>query len=415
MSFRTALSGLNAASTDLQVISNNIANASTTGFKESRAEFASVYATAGLSSGVAGGSDVGAGVRVSNIGQQFGQGQITFTDNSLDLAISGSGFFRLSKDGEIVYTRAGAFGVDRSGYVVNAQGLRLTGYGADSLGNITGNLGELQLSSEDLAPNQTSRVGLQANLDARAAPLVSADFDPTDSSTYHSSTSITLYDSLGNPRLGSLYFVGTGPGAWDMYMAVDGTLVDADPSTAIGAGGNARSLTFDSAGRLTSPAVVATDLIPGLGGAAPFVADIDLRGLTQFGSSFAVNSLSQDGFGTGRLAGVYVGDTGVVTARYSNGQSKVLAQVALVNFANPQGLQQLGDTSWAETFDSGPALVGVPGTGSLGGVQSGALEGSNVDLTEQLVAMITAQRNFQANAQVISTNDAITQTVINIR
>ncbi|GMU45825.1 MAG: flagellar hook protein FlgE [Porticoccaceae bacterium] len=413
MSFRTALSGLNAAATDLQVIGNNIANASTTGFKQSRAEFASIYATSNQATGAT--AESGAGARVAAISQQFGQGQITFTDNNLDLAISGSGFFRLSDNGEIVYSRAGAFGVDRSGYIVNAQGLRLTGYAADPSGNITGSLGDLRLSAADLAPKQTARVSMQANLDARETPLVSTAFDLTDASTYHHSTSVTLYDSLGNPRLASLYFVGTGPGAWDMYMAVDGALVDADPNTTVGAGGNARSITFDTAGRLTSPGSVATDLIPGLGGSAPFATDIDLAGLTQFGSGFAINSLDQNGYGTGRLAGVDIGDTGVVSARYSNGQSMVLAQVALANFANPQGLQQLSDTSWAETFDSGPPLVGAPGTGSLGMVQSGALEGANVDLTEQLVAMITAQRNYQANAQVISTNDAITQAVINIR
>lgn len=413
MSFPTALSGLNAAATDLQVIGNNIANASTTGFKESRAEFASIYATTGLAAG--NGSEAGSGVRVANIGQQFGQGQITFTENSLDLAISGSGFFRLSDNGAITYTRAGAFGVDRSGYVVNSQGQRLTGYAADATGQITGGLGDLQLSTADVAPRQTTAMGVQANLDSRVTPLVSADFDPADASTYHKATSLTLYDSLGNPRQASLYFVGTGPGAWDMYLAVDGALVDADPDTVIGAGGNARSITFDGAGQLTSPATLATDLIPGLGGSLPFATDIDLTGFSQYGSNFSFNSLKQDGYGSGRLANVDIGDTGVVSARYSNGQTLVLGQVALANFANPQGLQQLGDTSWAETFDSGPALVGAPGTGSLGAVQSGALEGANVDLTEQLVAMITAQRNYQANAQVISTNDAITQAVINIR
>lgn len=413
MSFRTALSGLNTAATDLQVISNNIANASTTGFKQSRAEFASIYATTSAASG--GTAESGSGARVARVSQQFGQGQITFTDNNLDLAISGSGFFRLSDEGTISYSRAGSFGVDRLGYIVNGQGLRLTGYAADAVGNITGGLGDLQLSAADIAPRQTTRVAMQANLDSRKAPLTSASFDPADPATYHHSTSMTLYDSLGNPRLASLYFVGTGPGAWDMYMAVDGTLVDADAATSVGAGGNARSFTFDAAGQLTSTAGVATAPIPGLGGSGPFPIDVDLSGLTQFGSNFSVNSLNQDGYGTGRLAGVDIGDTGVVSARYSNGQTLVLAQVALANFANPQGLQQLNDTGWAETFDSGPALVGAPGTGSLGMVQSGALEGSNVDLTEQLVAMITAQRNYQANAQVISTNDAITQTIINIR
>lgn len=412
MPFRIALSGLNAASTDLQVIGNNVANASTTGFKKSRTEFADIYATTNL--GVAANA-VGAGVKVASIGQQFGQGNITFTDNNLDLAISGNGFFRLNDNGTSVYTRAGAFGVDRNGFIVNSQGQRLTGYGADTAGNITGALVDLQLPTADLPPRQTTAAVLTANLDSRAPALTSASFDPADPATYTSSTSLTVYDSLGNPRLSTLYFVNTGPGAWDMYQTVDGTLVDADAGTAVGAGGNARSLTFDTAGVLTSPPVVTTGDIPALGGSAPFPIDINLGKTTQFGSGFSVNSLTQDGFSTGRLSGVDVNETGVLSARYTNGQSLTLAQVALANFASPQGLRQLGDTAWGETYESGAALIGGPGSGSLGAVQSGALEGSNVDLTEQLVGLITAQRNFQANAQVITTADAVTQTIINIR
>lgn len=411
MPFRTALSGLNASSTELQVIGNNVANASTTGFKQSRTEFADVFAATNL--GVAANA-VGAGVRVASIDQQFGQGNITFTDNNLDLAISGTGFFRLNDNGAIVYSRAGAFGVDRSGYVVNSQGQRLTGFAADGSGTISGALVDLQLPTGELAPRQTTEAELQLNLDSRATALVSASFDPTDPATYTNSTSLTVYDSLGNPRLATLYFVNTGPGAWDMYLGVDGALIDADTGTTVGAGGNARSLTFDSAGRLTSAPVVATDLIPGLGGAASFPIDIDLAGVTQFGSNFAVNSLVQDGFASGRLSSVDVSDTGMVSARYSNGETLTLAQVALASFANPQGLRQQGDTVWTESFESGPALVSAPGSGSLGLVQSGALESSNVDLTGQLVALITAQRNYQANAQVISAADTITQTIINI-
>ncbi|MGE3296931.1 MAG: flagellar hook protein FlgE [Porticoccaceae bacterium] len=412
MPFRIALSGLNAASTDLRVAGNNVANAGTTGFKTSRTAFGDIYATTNL--GVAANA-VGGGVKVTSVDQQFGQGNIATTGNNLDLAISGNGFFRLNDNGTSLYTRAGAFGVDRNGFIVNNQGHRLTGYGADATGNITGALVDLQLPTADLPPRQTTAAILTANLDSRAPALTSASFDPTDPTTYSSSTSLTIYDSLGNPRLSTQYFVNTGPGTWDMYQTVDGTLVDADAGTALGAGGNARALTFDSAGALTSPGVVATGPIPGLGGSAPFPIDIDLSKTSQFGSPFSVNSLTQDGFSTGRLSGVDVSDTGVLSARYTNGQSLTLAQVALANFANPQGLRELGNTAWGETFDSGAALIGGPGTGSLGAVQSGALEGSNVDLTEQLVGLITAQRNFQANAQVITTADAVTQTIINIR
>lgn len=420
MPFRIALSGLNAASSELQVIGNNVANASTTGFKKSRAEFADIYAATNL--GVTANA-IGSGVKVASVNQQFNQGNITFTDNNLDLAISGSGFFRLSDNGVAVYSRAGAFGVDRDGYIVNSQNQRLTGYAADSAGNITGALTDLQLSTADLPPQETANAELLANLDSRVtgmdsdtAPTV---FDKDDPSTYHNSTTFTAYDSLGNPRLTTLYFVKqdtvspTAPAGstseWRMYMSVDGQDVNAVPGSAY------RTINFDDAGSLTTPAQALTDQITSSSGAANFDININLSGTTQFGSSFSVNSLTQDGYSTGRLSGVDIGETGILTARYTNGQSQTLAQVALANFANPQGLRQLGDTAWAETYDSGAALIGAPGTGSLGLVQSGALEGSNVDLTEQLVGMITAQRNFQANAQVISTADTVTQTIINIR
>lgn len=408
MPFRIALSGLNAASADLRVIGNNIANASTTGFKKSRTEFADIYPASNLGTAR---NAIGSGVKVAAVSQQFTQGNVSFTNNNLDLAISGQGFFRLDDNGVTVYSRAGAFGVDRNGYVVNTQNQRLTAYAADANGNITGAIAPLQLSTADLAPRETDQVALLANLDSRTGTLPAAGFDPNNPATYHHSTSFTAYDSLGNPRLTSLYFVHTGAGAWSMFTTVDGNLVDADAGNA----GNDRLLTFDGSGQLTSPLQVTTGIVPAAGGAAAFDMTIDLGGTTQYGSSFAVNTLTQDGYTTGRLSGVDIGDTGIVQARYTNGQSRTLGQVVLANFSNPQGLQQLGDTSWAETFDSGAALVGAPGTSSLGLIQSGALEGSNVDLTEQLVNMITAQRNFQANAQVITTADAITQTIINIR
>ncbi len=412
MTFRIALSGLNAASSELRVIGNNIANASTTGFKQSRAQFADIYAASNL--GITANA-IGSGVKVAAVSQEFNQGNVSFTNNNLDLAISGGGFFRLNDNGVNVYSRSGAFGVDRNGYVVNSKSQRLTAYAADTNGTITGALSDLQLSTADLAPQVTSKSTLQANLDSRASTLSAAAFNPTDPSTYNNSTTFTSYDSLGNPRLTSQYFVHTGPSAWSMFMTVDGTKVNAAAGAPdLGTNGD-RLLTFDSAGKLTSTGVVSTGTIPGSAGSAPYSIAMDLGGMSQYGSNFAVNTSTQNGYGTGRLSGVDINNEGVVTARYTNGQSKTLAQVALANFANPQGLRQLGDTAWAETYDSGSALVGAPNTGSLGQVQSGALEGSNVDLTGQLVSMITAQRNFQANAQVIRTSDAVTQTIIQIR
>jgi flagellar hook protein FlgE len=405
MTFQIALSGLNAASTDLSVTANNIANTATAGFKGSRAEFAELFA---VSSQGAANTQSGQGVRVSNIAQQFAQGNIDFTDSSLDLAISGQGFFILSDSGAQAYTRAGAFQVDRDGYVVNAQGKRLQVYEPSPDGGFnTGALGDLRLVTNESPPAATTNVELVANLPANATAPVNATFDPADSTSYNSATSLTVYDSLGAAHTGTMYFVkGANPNEWTTRLYVDGTAV-----------GGPQALTYSSTGTLLTPAggsltmpahAVST-------GADPITLDIDVSGMTQYGSNFSVNSITQDGYTTGRLIGMDIGPTGVVQARFTNGRSLPLGQVALANFANPQGLQQLGDTNWAETFASGQALRGSAGNAGLGMLQSGALEASNVDITEQLVNMITAQRNFQANAQMISTADQITQTIINIR
>lgn len=406
MSFRIALSGLNAASSELDVISNNIANVSTTGFKKSRTEFADIFSSASIG---AVSTAIGSGVNVSKVDQQFSQGNIAFTDNGLDLAISGQGFFRLSDNGSTVFSRAGSFGLDRDGYVVNAQQQRLTAYLADSNGNITGALGELQLNTADISPQASSTINVGVNLDATATPPTAA-FNVNDPSTYNNSTSLTLYDSLGSSHLGTIYFRKTAANTWDTYMYVDGS--QATPTVS-------GTLTFNPDGTLATPAGGQVAYNPlAIAGANNLSLTLDYSSSspsTQFGSNFGVNALSQNGYASGRLNGIDIGDTGVILARFTNGQSKTLGQVALANFANPQGLRQLGDTTWAESFDSGVALVGQPGTASLGLIQSGATEGSNVDLTEQLVNMITAQRNFQANSQVIKTEDTITQTIINIR
>jgi flagellar hook protein FlgE len=405
MTFRTALSGLNAASSDLAVTANNIANASTTGFKASRAEFAEMFAVS--SQGVSN-LQSGQGVRVSNVSQQFSQGNVDFTDSSLDLAISGQGFFILNDGGAQAYTRSGAFQVDRDGYVVNAQGKRLQVYPpADNGGFNTGSLGDLRLVTNESPPSATSQIEMVANLPANASPPANATFDPADPTSYNSATSLTVYDSLGAAHTGTLYFTKTAAANdWTAQLYVDGNAV-----------GTPQQLTYSSTGALVTPAngdLTFPAYTPNTG-AAPITLTIDASQTTQYGSNFSVNSLTQDGFTTGRLIGMDIGATGVVQARFTNGRSIPLGQVALANFANPQGLQQLGDTNWAETFTSGQALRGQAGNSGLGMLQSGALEASNVDITEQLVNMITAQRNFQANAQMISTSDQITQTIINMR
>lgn len=406
MPFDVALSGLNGASADLEVISNNIANSNTVGFKESRAEFADVYAVnnAGLAS-----DPIGQGTKLASVAQQFSQGSITFTENNLDLAISGKGFFRLNDDGATVFTRAGAFGVDEEGYLVNPIRQRLTGYTADATGNLTGQIDDLRINSADLQPRASTAIDLGLNVDAGAT--VPPAFDITDPGTYNDSTAVTVYDSLGVDHVATMYFRKAADNAWETFLSVDGVEVS-NP------GGD--TITFNSDGSLNQvnggagTTTTSTTFNPG-GGSAPMTLTLDLASITQYGAEFGVNALEQDGFPTRRLNDISIDDVGVVFARYSNGQSKVLGQIVLSSFANPQGLRQLGDTNWAETFGSGAALTGVPGSTNIGLIQSGAIEESNVDITQELVEMIKAQRNFQANAQVISTADTITQTIINIR
>ncbi|MCH9695740.1 MAG: flagellar hook protein FlgE [Gammaproteobacteria bacterium] len=405
MPFAVALSGLNAASADLGVTANNVANVNTTGFKMSRAQFSEVFAVGTQSVST---SASGSGVRLSDIAQQFTQGNIDFTDNALDLAIGGEGFFVISDGGARSYTRAGAFGVDNQGNVVNAQGSRLQAYpyAGNGLFN-TGTPQDLQLTIGANPPEATTRAAFGINLPADAPVPTNPVFDPTDPSSFNHTTSVTVYDSLGAGHTATVYFVkDAAANTWNTEVEIDGTAVT-----------GAAQVIFNPDGSLAAPA---GGLMP-LGaytpttGADPITMSLDFGTATQFGANFGVNSLSQDGFTTGRLTGVSVDSEGIVFARFTNGQSTSLGKLALANFVNPQGLQQLGDTTWGESFQSGDALLGEAGTASFGNIQSGALESSNVDLTAQLVQMITAQRNFQANAQMISTADTVTQTVINIR
>ncbi len=405
MPFTIALSGLNAASADLGVTANNIANVNTNGFKKSRTQFAEVFAvgTQSISS-----SASGSGVKLASIAQQFTQGNIDFTDNALDLAIGGEGFFVLNDNGARSYSRAGAFGVDNQGYVVNPQGARLQAYPFAGAGLFnTGTPVDLQLTTGANPPSATTRASFGINLPANAPIPTNPVFDPADPSSFNHTTSVTVYDSLGAAHTGTVYFIkDAAANTWNTQVQIDGTPV-----------AGATPIVFNPDGTLNTPAgglMALAPYTPGTG-AADINMSLDFASATQFGDAFGVNSLSQDGFTTGRLTGVSVDAEGIVFARFTNGQSTSLGKLALANFVNQQGLQQLGDTTWAESFQSGSALLGEAGTASFGNVQSGALEASNVDLTAQLVQMITAQRNFQANAQMISTADTVTQTVINIR
>ena len=405
MPFRIALSGLNAAQTDLNVTANNIANVSTNGFKGSRTEFADLFAVSlqGVSSNASGN-----GVRVAAVTQQFAQGNIEFTDSNLDLAVSGQGMFMVSDAGALAYTRAGAFQMNRDGYVVNSAGQRLQVYPPIAGGGFnTGGLSDLRLQTTDSPPQATANVEYVLNLPANATVPPVAVFNPNDPNSFNQATSLTLFDSLGATHTGTLYFVKTATAnQWTAQMSIDGTLV-----------GTPQTLQYSNAGILTAPAggQIAFPAYTPATGAANMAVTVDFAQSTQYGANFAVNAVTQDGYTTGRLIGIDISETGIVNARFTNGVSTPLGQIAVANFANAQGLQQLGNTQWAETFASGQALRGQAGNSGFGLIQSGALEAANVDVTEQLVNMITAQRNFQANAQMISTADSITQTIINIR
>lgn len=647
MTFNVALSGLRASSTDLEVTGNNIANASTVGFKRSRAEFADAYSNSFFGGGV---TDVGDGVSVQNIRQIHSQGNVSFTDSGLDLAITGNGYFVLNDSGEVKYSRAGQFGVDREGFLVNSTGMRVQGFQADEEGTVSGVLGDLEVETNDLAPRQTTDVETLLNLDsseevladsgstidsdgttigtalaganngytpqtidvtladgtvnsittvadatagATAAqfsllngvdatartsasilsagynntsgtmnitvngitfqpsgantqeeladlgaqinesalvgitavlngndleiiqdqgadlqfafagggtdtftvqgadlgastqalatantsavvggsvqfilddnvsfannagtsivatfvgqPFTNNAFDPADAGTYNHATSTTIYDSLGNSHILSLYFVkqeanaSTQPNSWQMHVQIDGQDVG-DPLI----GNTASRATFNivfnddgSVNELVTDDVLISNWVPSdadgnpNGAAAPINVinggslpvefpptssnfEIDLATLTQYGSPFAVNDLSQNGFTTGRLVGLDVDSSGIILSRFSNGESLTLGQVALANFRDKEGLAPIGDSVWVETFSSGDAVIGAPGTASLGVLTASAVESSNVDLSQELVNLIVAQRNYQANSKTIETADTIQQTILNI-
>ena len=405
MAFGIALSGINAAQSDLNVTANNIANSNTTGFKQSRSEFSELFAISpqGVSK-----TQNGAGVKIASVAQQFTQGNIEATNNSLDLAISGQGFFILSDAGAAAYTRSGAFQTDNAGYVVNAEGQRLQVYPPAASGAFnTTSLADLRVVTNDSAPAATTIADIVFNLPSNAPQPSIAAFDPANPNSYNNSTSMTVYDSLGAAHTASMYFVKTAAAnSWDTRLYIDGTAVGpAQPLLY----SNTGAITVPVNGNLPFPAYTPTT------GAADLVLTVNVSRTTQYGDTFGVTAVSQDGYTTGRLIGISIDATGIVQARFTNGRSISLGQVAVSNFANPQGLQSLGNTNWAETFGSGQALHGQAGNSGFGLIQAGSLEQSNVNITAQLVNMITAQRNFQANAQMISTENQITQTIINIR
>jgi len=521
MAFQQGLSGLSIASKSLDAISNNVSNSGTVGYKQAAAQFADVFAAA-----LAGGrTQVGIGAMIDQVAQQFTQGNISTTSNALDLAINGQGFFRMSDNGAITYSRNGQFQTDKNGFIVNGSGLHLTGKLADSNGVLTGTTGDIQLNFSDAKPAATTSAGYNVNLDSRAptpssmtkaavfgtaapsltvaaapnnvlsitvdgasAPVsvsiaaatyadvgslvtaiqtavdktalkdrvkVSSDstgvinfasmrggrlssvnvagaaaaalnipattatssnaaFSITNPTSYTSTTSQTVFDTLGNAHTQSLYFVKTAQSnVWDVYTSLDGGFPpEINATTGVH---TPQTITFDANGVLQTPTSFASSYTIATGAVVPLGFTVEMAGTTQFGNTFGVNQLRQDGYTTGKLSGLAVDADGTILGNFSNGQSRVMGQVWLATFQNPNGLQSLGGNQWASTNASGPEQPNTPGTGSLGVIQSGSVEESNVDLTAELVNMITQQRAYQANAQSIKTQDQILQTLVNLR
>jgi flagellar hook protein FlgE len=420
MSFQQGLSGLNATAQNLNIIGNNIANASTYGSKTSRAEFSDVYAAA-LNG--AGSQAIGIGTTLSAVAQQFTQGNISTTENPMDLAISGAGFFQVT-DGKSppTFTRNGQFKVDRDGYIVNNASLRLMGYRADEQGIIQpGQAVELKLPTSGVSPSPTTEVLLEMNLDSRrdvTLPAAAPNIDFNDAETYNNATSLTVHDAKGQEVAITYFFQKSDTDKWNVYATANGVTVagtDAAPApvTTIEFPPDG-SAPLVPAGPVTFDVPASTNA-QGAETLAITGVTLDVSKATQFGSAFGVTDLRQDGFSAGLLTAITVESNGVVTARYSNGRSRPAGQIEIANFRNPQGLQTVGGNSWARTYASGDPVAGVPGDGALGKLQAGALEESNVDLTGELVNMITAQRSYQANAQTIKTQDQVLQTLLNLR
>ena len=420
MAFYTALTGLAGAQTELAAIANNIANASTNGFKKSRVSFGDIITASPLADP---GKVIGSGTAVRSVSQQFSQGAVATSDNALDLAISGQGFFAVKGGAggtSLAFTRNGAFSVTADRYVVDGDGRRLQLFPTTADGSIITNaLGattSLQLPLSSGAPRATSSIALSVNLPATAS-VIAAPFDAADKATYNAATSTTIYDSLGNPSAATIYYTKTAlpaPGDplhhWTAHVVAGGAEL-----TSGGVAGIAMS--FDSSGAMVAPAApVSFDPFVPASGGDPVTLSID-HGVatTQVAGPFALVTATQDGFTTGRLESVAIDGDGTVRTSFTNGEVAVLGKVAVAMFANPQGLKQVGDATYVTTPEAGAASAGEAGSNGIGSILSGSLEKSNVDLTEELVGLIVAQRNFQANAKAIETASSLMSTIVNIR
>ncbi|MCS6193646.1 MULTISPECIES: flagellar hook protein FlgE [Shewanella] len=398
MSFNIALSGLQATTQDLNTISNNIANASTSGFRGGRSEFASIY-----NGGQAG------GVGVMSTSQNFSKGgSLTYTGRQLDMGIQGEGFFVLKgNDGGAMYARAGMFHKDSEGFITDPVGSRLQGYSVNATGRLqTGNVGDLQVQTASLAAKATTNVSMVSNLDARVdviPPAVPAvPFDPKNIDSYHSIGTTSVYDSLGTEHVVTQYYVKTAPNEWTVNYTLDGTLLP-DQTT----------LKFDSKGILDPTTTKDTFDLTLSNGASPLKFDINFDKSTQYAAKYNNSSLSQDGYTSGELKGVRLDDNGMLYGTYTNGQDQLQGQVVLANFSNPNGLSAVSNNAWVATNTAGQAIIGSPSTGTMGTVTGGYLEGSNVDTTAEMVNLMSAQRNYQSNAKVLDVNSTMQQALLN--
>ncbi|WP_105168815.1 flagellar hook protein FlgE [Pseudoalteromonas sp. T1lg23B] len=440
MSFNIALTGLAAAQKDLDVTANNIANVNTTGFKESRAEFADVYAASVFSSAK---TKAGDGAQTTMVAQQFHQGSLKFTNNSLDLAITGEGYFAMSEEfgsQDYTYTRAGAFKLNRDNFIVDAQGNFLQGFPVDpSTGDTTSvslsTSTALQIPDASGSPRATSTIYSSFNVDSRES-VPTIPFDPTESASFNSSTSATVYDSLGEPHVMQLFFRKSAANTWEVFGTLDGTQFDntgtagtGTPIATFGFDASGLPSTTDGAantGTTFNPLTLTGGNLTGmLSNGATFPNDVTMNWRdeanttnklpTQYASRFEVKVLEQDGATVGRLSSIDIGADGKIIAAYSNGDSTYLGQVAMVRFSNSQGLSPVGNTAWKKSLTSGEPIAGEPASGTLGSISSSSLEQSNVNLTNELVDLISAQRNFQANSRALEVNSTLQQNILQIR
>ncbi|MGP3590015.1 flagellar hook protein FlgE [Vagococcus sp. WN89Y] len=402
MAFSQAVSGLNAAATNLDVIGNNIANSATYGFKSGSASFADMFA----------GSKVGLGVKVAGITQDFSDGTTTNTGRGLDVALSGNGFFRLTdSNGSVYYSRNGQFKLDESRNLVNMQGMTVTGYpatGTPPTIQTGANPTAITIPNTLMAAKTTTSGTMQVNLNSTDATPSVATFDPTNPDSYNKKTSITAYDSQGNAHDVNVYFVkDANANTWNVYTQ--------DSSVAGSPVSAAHTMTFDANGTLTAGDTLSITTGT-INGATPATFDLSFaNSMQQNTGTTSIVGITQNGYKPGDLVSYTINDDGTVVGNYSNEQKQLLGQIVLANFANSEGLQSEGDNVWSATNASGVALLGTAGTGNFGSLTNGALESSNVDLSKELVNMIVAQRNYQSNAQTIKTQDQILNTLVNLR